>query len=243
MLQKNIKREIIINDSNEAGILFERMLSPVLPYSIKGAIWYQGESNVGTYDIYQKTFTGMIEDWRDHWGYDFPFYYTQIAPWVYSQRDSSQEVREAQRKTLETTSKTGMAVLMDIGEENDIHPRNKKDVGDRLALLALDNDYSFDLVSSGPLYKDHQNFDKYIEVDFISKGSGLMFKGNLRGFEIAGLNGVFHEASTKIINNKVRVSSKKVNNPINVRYGWKNWFKGTLFNKEGLPASSFSSSK
>ena len=243
MLQKNIKREIIINDSNEAGILFERMLSPVLPYSIKGAIWYQGESNVGAYDIYQKTFTGMIEDWRDHWGYDFPFYYAQIAPWVYSQRDSSQEIREAQRKTLETTSKTGMAVLMDIGEENDIHPRNKKDVGDRLALLALDNDYSFDLVSSGPLYKDHQNFDKYIEVDFISKGSGLMFKGNLRGFEIAGLNGVFHEASAKIINNKVRVSSKKVNNPINVRYGWENWFKGTLFNKEGLPASSFSSSK
>ena len=152
-------------------------------------------------------------------------------------------LRDAQRKALESTSKTGMAILSDVGEENDIHPRNKKDVGDRLALLALMNDYGFNIVSSGPLYKSHEIFSKYIEVDFKSKGTGLISEGNLSGFEIAGLNGFFHKASAKIINNKVRVSSKKVNNPINVRYGWENWFKGTLFNKEGLPASSFSSSK
>ena len=243
IIQKNIQREIIFNDSNEYGILFERMISPILPYSIKGAIWYQGESNVSNYDEYQELFSGMIDDWRENWGYNFPFYYAQIAPFRYSKNEFSHRLRDAQRKALESTSKTGMAILSDVGEENDIHPRNKKDVGDRLALLALMNDYGFNIVSSGPLYKSHEIFSKYIEVDFKSKGTGLISEGNLSGFEIAGLNGFFHKASAKIINNKVRVSSKKVNNPINVRYGWENWFKGTLFNKEGLPASSFSSSK
>ena len=242
-LQKNIYNEIIFNNSNEYGILFERMISPILPYSIKGAIWYQGEANVSNYNEYQELFSGMIDDWRENWEYNFPFYYAQIAPYRYSNNEFSHQLRDAQRKALESTSKTGMAILSDVGEENDIHPRNKKDVGERLALLALMNDYGFDIVSSGPLYKSHQNFSKYIEVDFKSKGTGLITEGNLSGFEIAGLNGVFHKASAKIINNKVRVSSKKVNNPINVRYGWENWFKGTLFNKEGLPASSFSGSK
>ena len=242
-LQKNIHNEIIFNNSNEYGILFERMISPILPYSIKGAIWYQGEANVSNYNEYQELFSGMIDDWRENWEFNFPFYYAQIAPYRYSKNEFSHQLRDAQRKALESTSKTGMAILSDVGEENDIHPRNKKDVGERLALLALMNDYGFDIVSSGPLYKSHQNFSKYIEVDFKSKGTGLITEGNLSGFEIAGLNGVFHKASAKIINNKVRVSSKKVNNPINVRYGWENWFKGTLFNKEGLPASSFSSSK
>jgi len=242
-LQKNIHNEIIFNNSNEYGILFERMISPILPYSIKGAIWYQGEANVSNYNEYQELFSGMIDDWRENWEFNFPFYYAQIAPYRYSKNEFSHQLRDAQRKALESTSKTGMAILSDVGEENDIHPRNKKDVGERLALLALMNDYGFDIVSSGPLYKSRQNFSKYIEVDFKSKGTGLITEGNLSGFEIAGLNGVFHKASAKIINNKVRVSSKKVNNPINVRYGWENWFKGTLFNKEGLPASSFSSIK
>jgi len=242
ILQKNIQREIIFNDSNEYGILFERMIFPILSYNIKGAIWYQGEANVSNYDEYQESFSGMIDDWRENWGYDFPFYYAQIAPFRYSKNEFSHQLRDAQRKVLESTSKTGMAILSDVGEENDIHPRNKKDVGERLALLALKNDYGFDIVSSGPLYQSHQNFDKYIEVDFKSKGSGLSAKENLSGFEIASENGIFHQASAKITNDKVRVFSKNVNNPIQVRYGWKNWFKGTLFNKEGLPASSFNSS-
>ena len=136
-----------------------------------------------------------------------------------------------------------MAVLMDIGEEKDIHPHNKKDVGERLALLALDKDYDYDIVSMGPLYKSHKNFRNYIEVDFTEKGSGLISKGNLNGFEIAGENGVYHKAYAKILDDKVIVSSKKVINPKYVRYGWKNWIIGTLFNKEGLPASSFTSKK
>ena len=217
------------------------MLSPVIPYTIKGAIWYQGESNVGNYQEYNELFNGMIEDWRLNWGYNFPFYYAQIAPFIYSDSDISQGLRDAQRKTLKTTPKTGMAILLDIGEKEDIHPRNKQDVGDRLALLALDKDYDFDIVSSGPLYKSHEIFPSHIEVDFEAKGSGLMSKPDLSGFEIAGSDGIFYPAIASIFNDKVTVSSNQVINPKEVRYGWKNWVVGSLFNKEGLPASSFSS--
>ena len=123
-----------------------------------------------------------------------------------------------------------MAILMDIGEKEDIHPHNKQDVGKRLALLALDNDYNFDIVSSGPLYKSHKSYNNYIDVDFENKGSGLYSKGELKDFEIAGDNQVFYSASAKIIGNKVRVSSKRVKTPKHVRYGWKNWTIGSLFN-------------
>ena len=106
---------------------------------------------------YQTLFSAMIDDWRDTWGYDFPFYYAQLAPFP---TEGTLEVREAQRKTLDSTKKTGMAVLMDIGEEDDIHPHNKQDVGKRLALIALNKDYGFDIVFSGPLYKSHKSFKK-----------------------------------------------------------------------------------
>ena len=240
-LNKEIKRGMSLNDPNVYGVLFARMLTPVMPYTIKGAIWYQGESNVGNYQEYNKLFNGMIEDWRANWGYEFPFYFVQIAPFQYSPSSNSQGLRDAQRKTLKTTPKTGMAIIMDIGEKEDIHPRNKQDVGDRLALLALDKDYGHDLVSSGPLYKGHEVFPTYLEVDFSEKGSGLMSKSTLDGFEIAAENGEFYPAKASIVNNKIRLSSSKVPNPKEVRYAWKNWTVGTLFNKEGLPASSFSS--
>ena len=240
-LLDNLLKINVINDPNTYSILYEKMLKPVLPYSIKGAIWYQGESNVDNNDEYQELFAGMIEDWRENWGYDFPFYYVQIAPFEYIPSQESQKLRDAQRKTLKTTSKTGMAVIMDIGEEKDIHPHNKQDVGKRLALLALDKDYEFDIISSGPLYKNHQTFPNYIDIDFENKGSGLMSKGALKDFEVAGDNMIYKKAKAEIIDNKIRVSSNKVNNPKHVRYGWTNWTVGTLFNKEGLPASSFSS--
>ena len=172
------------------------------------------------------------------WGYDFPFYYVQIAPFP---EQGNIGVREAQRKTLESTKNTGMAVLMDIGEEDDIHPHNKQDVGKRLALLALDKQYDFNYISSGPKYKSHQAKGRYLYVDFDSVGSGLDFIGGKNGFEIAGKDNQFYPATAKIINNRIRLYSKNVKRPINVRYGWKNWTVGTLFNKQGLPASSFSS--
>lgn len=240
-LMKDIKRGISPNDANAYGVLFARMLKPVMPYTIKGAIWYQGESNVDNYQDYTMLFNGMIEDWRSHWGYEFPFYFVQIAPFQYTPSSTSQGLRDAQRKTLYTTPKTGMAILMDIGEKEDIHPKNKQDVGDRLALLALDKDYGQDIVSSGPLYKSHEVFPTYVEVDFEKKGSGLMTKSTLAGFELAGEDGVFYPAIASIVNNKVRVSSPEVSKPAAVRYAWENWTVGTLFNREGLPASSFSS--
>jgi sialate O-acetylesterase len=241
-INDKLREGYLIDDPNAYSMQFDKMLSPILPYGIKGAIWYQGEANVVNYNEYQELFTGMIEDWRDHWGYDFSFYYVQIAPFDYAQKsERSHELRDAQRKSLKVVSNTGMAILLDIGEKDDIHPANKQDVGKRLALFALDNDYNFDLVSSGPLYKNHVIFKDYIQVDFDNTGSGLVSRGILKDFEIAGADSIFLAAKAEIVNNKVRVWSNKVNTPIHVRYGWKNWMVGTLFNKEKLPASSFNS--
>ena len=237
-LKENIVRGFAVDTPNEYSILFDRILSNVIPFTIKGTIWYQGEANVINYDEYQTLFSALIEDWRESWGYEFPFYYVQIAPFT---EEGNVGVREAQRKTLETTENTGMVVLMDIGERDDIHPHNKQDVGKRLALLALDKDYGFNFVSSGPLYKKHRAEGKFLYVDFDGKGSGLKFINGKNGFEIAGNDNKFYPATAEIVDNKIRVYSKNVKNPKNVRYGWRNWTVGTLFNKEGLPASSFSS--
>ena len=222
-----------------ASSLYNGMIHPLIPYGIKGAIWYQGESNVGRADQYEKLFPAMINDWRKYWGYDFPFYFVQIAPFSYG-NELSPALRDAQRKSL-TTPNTGMAIAMDIGTSKSIHPGNKQDVGKRLALLALDKDYEYDIISSGPLYKSHEIFKNYIDIDFENKGSGLQSNGILKDFEIAEDNMVYQKAKAEIIDNKVRVSSGMIKYPKHVRYGWKNWTVGTLFNKEGLPASSFNS--
>ncbi len=240
-IEKEIVRGYEINTPYGNSMSYEKMLKPIIPFTIKGAIWYQGEANVENYYEYQELFTGMIDDWRMQWGYNFSLYFVQIAPYIYDNKTHSHELRDVQRKTLDKTKKTGMAVLMDIGEKDNGHPRNKHDVGKRLALLALDKDYEYDIISSGPLYKSHKIFKNYIEIDFENKGSGLISKGVLKDFEIAGDDMIYKTAKAEIIDNKIRVSSSKVVNPINVRYGWKNWTLGTLFNKEGLPASSFSS--
>ena len=237
-LNANIVRGFATDTPNEYAILFDRILSNVIPYTIKGTIWYQGESNVLNYNEYQTLFTAMIDDWRDNWGYEFPFYYAQIAPFP---EVGNIGVREAQRKTLQSTNNTGMAVLMDIGEEDDIHPHNKQDVGKRLALLALDNDYDFNFISSGPMYKSHESKGKFLYVDFTSIGSGLKFMEGTNGFEVAGTDNKFYPADAKISGKRIRLYSNYVENPRHVRYGWKDWTIGTLFNKEGLPASSFSS--
>ena len=230
-----------INSTNGYSTMFENMIYPILPFTIKGVIWYQGEANVWKPNYYQDLLTSMISDWRGYWGYQFPFYYAQIAPYNYSNKDFSYLLRDAQRKTLKSTEKTGMAILLDVGEKDDIHPGNKQDVGERLALLALEKDYNYNLVSSGPLYEDHRIVDDYIEISFRSVGSGLTSKGKLKNFEIAGVNKKFYEATAKIVGNKVRVHSKQIQSPKHVRYAWKNWVEATLFNKEGLPASSFQS--
>ena len=244
LTQKNrddILKGFVSNDHNGFSAMYECMLTPVMPYGVKGVIWYQGESNVINFQDYTNLFSGMIEDWRSAWSTDLPFYFAQIAPYIYDKNQSSQGLRDAQRKTLDRVKNTGMAVLLDIGEEYDIHPENKKDVGERLALHALKNQYNFNLTANGPLYKNHVSKGSRIEVYFDHIANGLVSNGKLTGFEVAGKDRVFHPALAKISKNKIVVSSNKVIKPVHVRYGWKNWFVGTLFNSEGLPASSFSS--
>ena len=239
IIKENISKGISTQNPNTYSILYDKMLKPLIPYKIKGFLWYQGEANVTNYYDYNELLTGLIEDWRDKWKEKLPFYFVQIAPYIYTSNELSQELREAQRKTL-GVEKTGMAVTLDIGEKDDIHPANKQDVGLRLAKLALANDYNkLKVVASGPLYKSKKSYDSYIDLYFDYVGSGLISKGLLDGFEIAGSDSFYYPAKAKIIGDKVRVYSKKVKNPKTVRYGWQNYFDATLFNKEGLPASSF----
>ena len=229
----------LLSTPNAPFVLYNGMIHPLLPYTLKGAIWYQGESNVGRAKQYEKLFPGMIMDWREKWERDFPFYFVQIAPFDYS-NGLSPALRDAQRKSLKT-AKTGMAITMDIGKEKSIHPGNKQDVGKRLALLALANDYGKDLVSSGPLYKSHKVVDEKIILEFDHVGSGLSKAINpISGFEIAEKDGQFRTAMAYIIDDKIEVFAEGIAEPAIVRYAWKDASSATLFNREGLPASSFS---
>ncbi len=220
-----------------ASSLYNGMLHPLIPFTIKGAIWYQGESNVGRASQYERLFPDMITDWRAQWGYEFPFYFVQIAPFSYG-NELSAALRDAQRKSLNTAA-TGMAITMDIGDSLSIHPGNKQDVGHRLALLALANDYGQDLVKSGPLYKEHQVDDSYLDISFDFIGSGLLASGDLIGFEVAGEDGIYFQAQASIVDNKIRLNAPEVPNPVHARYGWSDYLVPSLFNQEGLPASSF----
>ena len=226
-------------------VLFNAMIHPLIPYTIKGAIWYQGEENVGRAEQYKQLFPAMISDWRERWNYDFPFYFVQIAPFQYPREkktalDQSQKLREAQRSTLNTIN-TGMVVTMDIGNFNNIHPSNKQAVGKRLAGLALANEYGKQLVASGPLFKSIKRRGEILVVNFDEIGSGLISKGALRGFEIAGLDMIYKVAEANIINNTIELSASTVSNPKYARYGWSDQAVPCLFNREGLPASSFTS--
>jgi hypothetical protein len=216
------------------------MIAPLLPYAIKGAIWYQGEANVRDAILYEQLFPTMIQNWRDDWGQDFPFYFVQLAPFNYNTPIVGAALRDAQRKTL-SLKNTGMAVTLDIGNPTDIHPKNKQDVGKRLALWAMANDYNKkDLVFSGPLFKSMQIEGKKARITFDHIGSGLVVKGKiLTHFEIAGGDQVFFPAKAEIKRNTVFVSAKEVKKPVAVRYAFTNSAEPNLFNKEGLPASSF----
>ena len=220
--------------------LFNAMINPLVPYSIKGAIWYQGESNVGRAKQYELLFPAMIKDWRTQWDSQFPFYFVQIAPFSYG-NELSPALRDAQRKSL-ITEKTGMAITMDIGNSSSIHPGNKQDVGDRLARLALANDYGSKIVASGPLYKSHSIEKNKVIISFQHIANGLVLKGT-SGFEIAGNDHEFIDANVKIVGKTIEVSAPSITEPKHVRYGWKDYLIGTLFNSERLPASSFSTSK
>jgi len=225
-------------------VLFNGMVSPIIPYTMRGVIWYQGEDNVDRAYQYRRLFPGMIQDWRTHWGQgDFPFIFVQLANYMTAARypgDSDwAELREAQLMTLSEPN-TGMAVAIDIGEAGDIHPRNKRDVGRRLALYARARAYGEDVVYSGPLFQKMQTENGQIRLIFQHTGAGLMAKGGeLKGFAIAGENRKFVWADAMIEGNTVVVSSPRIPHPVAVRYGWANNPVCNLYNREGLPASPF----
>ena len=228
--------------------LFNAMIAPVTDYRIRGVIWYQGESNTGRPDEYSELFPAMIADWRSHWEQDdFPFLYVQLANYMKPSdhpHDSNwARLRESQLKTLSVPG-TGMAVAIDIGEWNDIHPLNKWDVGDRLALAARNVAYGEDLVWSGPLYNEMTVTGDTVRISFTHTGSGLKAYGNDSGkvhhVAIAGEDSRFVWAEAWIAGDELLVRSDQVPAPMSVRYAWAdNPDSANLFNQEGLPASPF----
>ena len=232
-------------NQNSASVLYNAMIAPLTPMAVRGAIWYQGESNAGRAYQYRTLFPAMISNWRSAWEQtDFPFYFVQLANFqpVKDQPGESEwaELREAQTMTLREPQ-TGMAVIIDIGEAKDIHPRNKLDVGHRLALWALANTYGEKIEYSGPLFDKLTIEGNKIRVKFKHVAGGLKTSdgGAPKGFSIAGQDHKFVWAEAKVEGDDVVVWDDDVSNPVAVRYAWADNPVCNLYNKSGLPASPF----
>lgn len=231
------------------GVLYAAMIHPFVGYTMRGAIWYQGEGNARPGAVpYDQTLPLMINDWRKRWGDEFSFYYVQLASYHAPSTepgtpDSWALTQDRMRLVLATTPKTGMAITNDVGEANDIHPKNKKDPGERLARWALTKDYGKELIYSGPLFKSSTAKDSAIRVTFDQSGTGLKSRdgGPLKRFEIAGADKKWAWADAKIDGkDAVLVSSAEVKSPVAVRYAWAANPEGAnLVNSDGLPASVF----
>jgi len=225
--------------------LYNAMIAPLIPYTIRGAIWYQGESNAGRAYQYRELFPAMIKSWWNNWGQDdFPFLFVQLANFMQVKDEPGEsawaELREAQTMTLSLPN-TGMAVIIDIGEADNIHPKNKQDVGKRLALWALANTYGKDVVYSGPLYTEMEKSGNKIILHFDHVDGGLVTRDSepLKGFAIAGEDRKFVWATAKIEGGTIVVSGSEVANPVAVRYAWADNPVCNLYNEAGLPASPF----
>ncbi|MGN7811362.1 sialate O-acetylesterase [Flavobacterium sp. 22076] len=242
-----VKVRIEVSPNSYPSLLYNAMVNPLVPYAFQGVLWYQGEANVWRAEQYKKSFPLMITDWRTKFKQgNFPFYFVQLSTFDEfggnSQKGSRwAELREAQSETLKLPN-TGMAVTTDIGNAKDIHPTNKQDIGLRLAAIAMNNIYGKKQIHSGPVYKSQEIKGNQIILTFDNIGSGLSTPNNdeLKGFEIAGADKVFHSAKAIIKDNKVIVSSDKIQNPLAVHYGWADDdTQINLFNKEKFPASQF----
>ncbi|MEH0153780.1 sialate O-acetylesterase [Limibacter armeniacum] len=237
----------IYNYHQYPNVLYNGMINPIIPYGIKGFIWYQGENNAEAGYDYRTLFPMMINDWRVRWqqGY-LPFLYVQLANYMKTSPEPSESdwaaLREAQTMTL-TQPNTGMACIIDLGEADNIHPTNKQEVGRRLALLAEKLVYNKNVQASGPLYKGYTVEGNQIRVHFTETGSGLSTRDGLplKGFAIAGSDHKFYWANAVIDGNDVVVSTDKVTNPVAVRYAWADNPECNLINQEGLPAIPFRS--
>lgn len=232
----------VVAGSHTPSALYNAMIAPLVPYTIKGAIWYQGETNVGRSAQYIRLKSMLINDWRQKFDNpDMPFYFVQLAPWHYNnvEGDASARLRDAQRRTLAIPN-TGMAVTLDIGNVNNIHPANKKDVGERLALWALVKNYGKEMPFSGPLYAAYSIDGDRMIISFTNTDGGLRIDTAMANqFELAGVDGVFYPANASIDGDKIILFAPKVKVPANARYAYKNGSVASLFNGEGLPAASF----
>ncbi|MFT3753735.1 MAG: sialate O-acetylesterase [Paludibacter sp.] len=223
--------------------LYNTMFKRIIPYSAQGVIWYQGEANAPRSEQYQTLFPALINEWRkDFKNPQMPFYFVQLANYdhpAYGNRPMWAELREAQLLTWQKVKNTGMAVSLDAGEKNTIHPTNKKPVGERLAAIAFHETYKQPVPYSGPVFKSvkFESNKAVLTFDFVY--DGLIANGELKGFTICGEDQKFVPAKAEIINNQIIVSSTNVSKPIAVRYGWANWTNANLTNKAGFPASPF----
>ncbi len=232
------------NNPNLPTVLYNAMINPLIPYTIKGAIWYQGEANANRAYQYRELLPLMINDWRNRWGYRFPFYIVQLANFMarhdHPTESAWAELREAQAMTTNLDN-TGISCTIDIGMEKDIHPSNKQDVGHRLALIARAKTYGQNVEFSGPLYKSYEMMGHCIRIHFDHTTGGLKTNDDrpVTGFAIAGPDHVWHWATATIDGNSVIVSSDKVKFPVAVRYAWADNPACNLYNGANLPAFPF----
>ena len=233
-----------LDDPNRPSVLFNSMIHPIAPFTIKGAIWYQGESNADRAYQYRELFPTLIKDWRKAWNINFPFYFVQLANFTAQPKQPGEatwaELREAQLQTLHLEN-TGMAVAIDLGDAKDIHPKNKQEVGRRLSLLARALTYGENILYSGPIYESYRIEGKSIRISFKNVHGGLKTPNNesIKGFAIAGTDHRFKWADARIEGNDVIVSCESIENPIAVRYGWAANPNCNLYNNSNLPASPF----
>jgi sialate O-acetylesterase len=224
-----------------AGLAYNGMIAPITNFNISGSIWYQGESNVDTYSTYAELFKDMITSWRKQWDENFPFYFAQIAPFKYGAGENAAYLRQAQTEAL-ALPKTGMVITSDLVDDtNDIHPRDKHDVGYRLAEIALNETYGQkQFTKFSPLYVSSQSQGNKVVITLNNANNGLYAKGGkVRDLYIAGKDSVYYPAEVKLAPNTITVYNKKVADPAFIKYGFNNTQMGNLFNKENLPVAPF----
>jgi sialate O-acetylesterase len=233
-------------DQGQPSGLYNGMIHPVVPYALRGAIWYQGEANNGQHNGYDRLFPALIKGWRAQFGQgDFPFYWAQLASYGSTTGTKTAYFREAQAKTLSLPN-TGQAITIDVGDSGNIHPGRKMEVGRRLARVALARTYSQKIVDSGPVFKDAVREGASYRVSF-TKADGqhrlVTMLSTIEGFELAGADKVFKPAKAVLSNDRatILVTSAEVPNPAAVRYAWRDFPNAGLYNREGLPAVPFRS--
>lgn len=223
--------------------LYKTMLRKITPYTIKGILWYQGEEDSPNAKLYKSLFKSVIENWRqDFENENLPFVFVQLPMFNDENIDTWQIIRDAQLYTLKNIKNTSMVVTVDCGEKENVHPKDKKPVGERLALLVRQDIYNEDIKGHSPIYSGYElKGDKIaISFDYVETGDLVIQKGkDLNGFEVSDGNGKYYQAKAEIFGDKVIVYSEKVKEPKSVRYGWRNYVEINLFNKYGLPASPF----